>query len=451
MLELAIQITNGLDAAHQKGVIHRDIKPTNIFVTTRREAKILDFGLAKLAEHDVGPGLAPARPTQGSALHDSPRAAAGDPHLTRTGIALGTASYMSPEQVRGEKLDTRTDLFSFGVVLYEMAAGQQAFAAQTAAVAHDAILHRTPIPVPQLNPELPEKLKEIINKALEKNREQRYQSASKMRVELKTVGAGLVPALSPTDVAAAQGHPQGVPLRRRQVVAGILALLVVLAGAIFWFTNRQPPSPAGLPDLRQRQLTANSSENAVTSGAISADGRYLAYADMQGIHVKLIEEGETRDIPQPESLKGMQVNWEIVPAWARAGTSFIANANLLGQPTSIWTVPVTGGAPRKLRDNAAAQAVSRDGAWVAFIPHPGRPHLDGQMWLMALDGDRARKLYDAGEGNDFYSAEWSPDGKRLAYFKCHQAPDQLQCSVSKPRLERRACYHAALSGAYKRL
>jgi hypothetical protein len=198
---------------------------------------------------------------------------------------------MSPEQVRGEKLDARTDLFSFGVVLYEMATGQQAFSGNTVPVLHEAILKGTPVSARQLNPELSPKLDQAINKALEKDRDVRYQSASEMRADLKAVGAGLVPAQ--------KGHPQGVPLRR-VLAAGVLAL-VLLGAAIFWFTRRQPSS---MPALKQRQLTNNSTENPVLSGAISPDGKYLAYADLQGMHIKQIESGETRTVPQPEELNG---------------------------------------------------------------------------------------------------------------------------------------------------
>jgi len=197
LLSVAIQIADGLEVAHLKGIIHRDIKPANIFITNRREAKILDFGLAKLgqrilcsAQHDnadevivnasEGPDL-----RQGSGL----RSRVSDPHLTMTGVALGTAPYMSPEQVRSEKVDARTDLFSFGLVLYEMATRQQAFSGETAVDLRDAILNHTPAPAADLNPELPLKLVEIIDRALRKNRDERYQAASEMCRDLKAVGA----------------------------------------------------------------------------------------------------------------------------------------------------------------------------------------------------------------------------------------------------------------------
>ena len=197
LLSLAVQIADGLEVAHLKGIIHRDIKPANIFITNRGEAKILDFGLAKLeqqmlrsAQHD-NPGDVIVSASEGPDLRPGSglRSRVSDPHLTLTGVALGTAPYMSPEQVRGGEVDARTDLFSFGLVLYEMATGQQAFSGETAAVLHDAILKRTPTSAAHLNPELPLKLIEIINRALQKDRDQRYQAASEMRRDLKGVGA----------------------------------------------------------------------------------------------------------------------------------------------------------------------------------------------------------------------------------------------------------------------
>ena len=405
LLDLSIQVADGLDAAHAEGVVHRDIKPANIFVTKRGHAKILDFGLAKLAPSP--------RVAQGIGDSSMPTAGTSEELLTSPGATVGTVAYMSPEQVRGKGLDARTDLFSFGVALYQMATGVLPFRGDTSGTVTDAILHDDPVAPVRLNPDVPTELEQIIHKALEKDRDLRYQHASDMRTDLKRLKRETESGRATGLATAVANTPGRTNWSRTAKLAGTVVLIVATA-ALGWYKWKRS-SFEHPRQLVEQQLTTNSPENFVVSAAISPNGKFLAYADQTGLFVRSIGSGEIHPVSLPADLQSSSItgiHWFPDEAKLLVSTQpyGIKEFGAIGGAPNVWTVTVIGeAAPQVLRQNTESVAVSPDGQSLVFLSN-------GELWKSGLDGE-ARKLALRSDEMVFSSPVWSPDGRWIAYWR----------------------------------